>query len=292
MALPRLTQVSTTEETLLYAKLNEYNRGRASYKQAGAYLIVLPYDGHPMYSLWVFDPDLPRRKILFIHDLTTDTQDAFRMASTMLYYSERMLLVTEYHPKQMQTRGDDLICQGKYHGHDLYEILKIDPAYLSWFAYKYTPRIPKQERFVQIAKAYYKVHLDLMKRHAQMQATQTGYLGNAGETIGNLTLKVEHVRTEDNPYKTCVYDNRPQYFVIQNVSLSDMNGHNVTMRIYSKRPSAESRTVPSMEHAFHVGEIVHIDSARIKECYEYYGKKYTRLYYVKFKTFAQGKDSA
>ena len=48
---------------------------------------------------------------------------------------------------------------GKYRGHFLHEILKIDPAYLSWVAYKFTPKIPKQERFVKIAQAYHSIHL-------------------------------------------------------------------------------------------------------------------------------------
>lgn len=42
MANPRLPGIPETEEILLYAKLNEYNRGRTSFKEAGAYLIVLP----------------------------------------------------------------------------------------------------------------------------------------------------------------------------------------------------------------------------------------------------------
>ena len=51
MANPRLPGISETEETLLYAKLNEYNRGRISFKKAGAYLIVLPRSGHSNYSI-------------------------------------------------------------------------------------------------------------------------------------------------------------------------------------------------------------------------------------------------
>ena len=36
MANPRLPGIPETEEILLYAKLNEYNRGRTSFKEAGA----------------------------------------------------------------------------------------------------------------------------------------------------------------------------------------------------------------------------------------------------------------
>ena len=35
MANPKLPGISESEQALLYAKLNEYNRGRASFKEAG-----------------------------------------------------------------------------------------------------------------------------------------------------------------------------------------------------------------------------------------------------------------
>lgn len=38
MANPKLPGIPEAEQALLYAKLNEYNRGRMSYKEAGAYL--------------------------------------------------------------------------------------------------------------------------------------------------------------------------------------------------------------------------------------------------------------
>ena len=38
MANPRLPGISENEQALLYAKLNEYNRGRASFKEVGVYL--------------------------------------------------------------------------------------------------------------------------------------------------------------------------------------------------------------------------------------------------------------
>ena len=45
MANPKLPGISESEQALLYAKLNEYNRGRASFKEAGVYLVVLPPTG-------------------------------------------------------------------------------------------------------------------------------------------------------------------------------------------------------------------------------------------------------
>ena len=49
------------------------------------------------------------------------------MASTMFYYSKRCLILVDYNEKRMQSNGDDLIFFGKYRGHFLHEILKIDP---------------------------------------------------------------------------------------------------------------------------------------------------------------------
>ena len=139
MANPRLPGIPETEEILLYAKLNEYNRGRTSFKEAGAYLIVLPRPGYNSYSLWIYSPAPKRQSILFIHDLSTDIYEALRMASTMFYFSRRCLLIVEYNKKRMLSNGDDIVSFGKYRGHYLHEILKIDPVYMSWIAYKYTP---------------------------------------------------------------------------------------------------------------------------------------------------------
>ena len=87
MANPRLPGISENEEALLYAKLNEYNRGRASFKEAGVYLVVLPRPGKPNYSLWLYSPLPEKQSILYIHDLSPDINESLRIASTMFYYS-------------------------------------------------------------------------------------------------------------------------------------------------------------------------------------------------------------
>ena len=142
MANPRLPGISENEQALLYAKLNEYNRGRASFKEVGVYLVVLPRTGKPNYSLWLYSPLPEKQSILYIHDLSPDINESMRMASTMFYYSKRCIILVDYNEKRMQSNGDDLIFFGKYRGHFLHEILKIDPAYLSWVAYKFIPKIP------------------------------------------------------------------------------------------------------------------------------------------------------
>ena len=71
MANPRLPGISENEQALLYAKLNEYNRGRASFKEVGVYLVVLPRPGKPNYSLWLYSPLPEKQSILYIHDQTS-----------------------------------------------------------------------------------------------------------------------------------------------------------------------------------------------------------------------------
>lgn len=281
MANPKLPGIPDNEQALLYAKLNEYNRGRASFKEAGVYLLVLPRPGKPSYSLWLYSPLPERQSILYIHDLSPDINESLRMASTMFYYSRRCLILMDYNEKRMQSNGDDLIFFGKYRGHYLHEILKIDPAYLSWIAYKFTPRIPKQERFVKIAQAYHSVHLDLMLRKSKEKRTASRYLGEVGEKLTDLKLKVIRVRLEDDPYKTRVNGTTPQFFVKQMLTLNDASGNLVTMSIPSKNPSAVSCTLSGLEHEYRPGDIIYVASAHVARQYENRGSKYTRLNHVK-----------
>ena len=92
MANPRLPDITEAEQNLLYEKLNAYNRNRTSYKEAGCYLIVLPREGHPDYSLWFYTPFLERRNILFIEDLKPDIVSSLRIATSVLWYVNRQVL--------------------------------------------------------------------------------------------------------------------------------------------------------------------------------------------------------
>ena len=149
------------------------------------------------------------------------------MASTLCYYSPRPLSLVEYNAKRMQNKGDDIISFGKYHGHYLHEILRIDPGYLTWMAFKFTPRIPKQERFAQIARIYHSVYIDILQRKAK-QPPAGRFLGKEGEKVTDLTLTVLSVRLEDDPYKTQVRGTTPYFYVRQILRLKDTSGNLVT----------------------------------------------------------------
>ncbi len=276
-----IPHTTPSQQDSLYSKLNAYNQGRGSYKEAGAYLVVLPRSGCPHYTLWVYSPLPGRQHIFFVCDLYPDVQQSLRTASTLCFYSVRPLYIVDYNPRRMQSKGDDLIPFGKYHGHYLHEVLRIDPAYLSWIAYKYQPRTPKQERFVHIARIYHSVHLDAERRKTRPQH-QGRYLGDEGQKVDHLTLTVLSVRIEDNPYKTQVRGTTPYFYVRQVLKLRDPSGNLVSARINARTPSQASCQLPASEHPYQAGDVLHIASARIARTYTIGSNKYTRLTHIKF----------
>ena len=181
--------------------------------------------------------------------------------------------------KNAEQRGRHYL-RSKYHGHFLHEILRIDPAYLTWIAFKFQPRIPKQERFVQIAKIYHSVHLDIQRRKTY-QTTGGRFLGKEGEKVENLTLTVFSVRLEDNPYKTQLKGTTPYFYVRQVLKLKDSIGNFVSIRLNARTASRKSCQLPAVEHAYQVGELMEIASARIARTYIIGSTKYTRLTHVK-----------
>lgn len=282
MANPRLPDITEQEQNLLYEKLNTYNQGKASYKEAGCYLVVLPREGHPNYSLWFYTPLLDRRSFLYIEDLKPGIVASLRIVTTELWCSNRCVLITDYNEKRMSTHGDDLVPFGKYRGHFLYEVFKIDPGYVNWIACNFTARIPKQERFVKMAQAYNMVQLDKMLKKKSQAGPASQYLGKVGDKLANLTLKITKVRLEDDPYRTYVDGTNPLFYVRQRITAVDRDGNLVYITLSSRNPSRVSGQLPSLEHAYQPGEFIRIASARIAATFESHGIRYTRLNYVKF----------
>ena len=263
MANPTLPGLTGAEQEALYTKLKLYNDGRPSYKETGAYLVVLPRPGHPKYSLWIYSPLPERQSIFYLSELAEDAEESLRMASAWCFYSSRRLLVVEYNAKRMQSLGDDLVPFGKYRGHFLHEVLSV-----------------KQERFVLIARIYHSVHLDFMQRRSR-QGIQGNYLGKEGDKVENLTLTVTQVRTEDDPYKTQMQGTIPTFHVRQVLWLKDAVGNRVTFRVAAHAPSYESGVLPALEHAYKPGEVVQVLSARICRTYMVKNVRWTRLNYVR-----------
>ena len=161
-------------------------------------------------------------------------------------------------------------------------MLHVDPAYLTWIAFKFQPRIPKQERFVHIAKIYYSVSIDF-QRFRLNRRSPGQFLGKEGERVENLTLTVTSVRVEDNPYRTQVRDGVECFYVRQLLRLKDAAGNVVNLTVNAREASGASGCLPAMERAYRTGDIIQIASARVARTYVSNGVRCTRLTHVKFK---------
>ena len=102
MANPIIPGIPEAEQELLYQKLNEYNRGRTSYKDVGAYLVALPRPDYPRYSLWIYSPLPERQSIFYIQDLSTDIHESLRANKSLSAWGvegrkQSMLLLSPLH---------------------------------------------------------------------------------------------------------------------------------------------------------------------------------------------------
>ncbi len=120
MANPLIPGVSAAEQDSLYQKLNVYNQKKASFKEAGAYLAVLPRPGHPRYSLWVYSPLPERQSIFYLFELSEDVHEALRMASTPV-----LLLPPPPIPGRIQRQAD---AEQRRRHHLLREVSRALPA--------------------------------------------------------------------------------------------------------------------------------------------------------------------
>lgn len=281
MARPKIPGLSAEQQQQLYEQLLRYNKERESYKTAGAYLVVLPHADKACYSLWFYAPTVERSSILYLEDLSVSVFESLRKVSAAFFYSSRKLFLVEYNKKRMATKGDDLIGFGKYRGHYLHEILRIDPSYLIWIANKYTPKIQKQERFVSMAQAYVSVYLERMTQKNRQAKNRSLYLGKKGETLRDLHFLITHIRLQDDPYKTRTVGTSTYFYVTQVLYLKDRSGNCAMAAIPALNPSMESGRLSAMERAFRIGEIIHIASARISRIFQFKGIKYTSLNYVR-----------
>ena len=87
-----------------------------------------------------------------------------------------------------------------------------------------------------------------------------------------------HSRT---PYKTKLKGTTPYFYVRQVLKMKDSIGNFVSIRLNARTASRKSCQLPAVEHAYQVGELMEIASARIARTYIIGSTKYTRLTHVK-----------
>jgi hypothetical protein len=281
MTNPRLTDLTEDQQNVLYEKLSDFNSRRASYKTAGAFLIVLPHLSCSSYSLWIYSPDMERRSMFFLEILSPSFVDSLRTVSGKYYYSPRPILVVEYSEKHMHGIGEDLIPFGKYKGHYLSEIMLIDPNYISWIAHKFEARDERQMHFVKIADLYDSVYSESRLVRSAAAVPKSSLHIQKGESVKGLILKVISVRLEDDPYRSGLIDGHVSFFVNQNLQLADTDGNRFIWNAPAQYESLRSCHLASMEHAYHLGEILHVRTARVSGSFTSRGIPFVRINHVK-----------
>ena len=95
MANPLLPGLAWHEQEKLYTRLRQYNEGRPSYKETGAYLVVLPRPGHPNYTLWIYSPLPGRQSIFYLHELAPDATDSHgdRLRPHIVWFGEAVPMI-------------------------------------------------------------------------------------------------------------------------------------------------------------------------------------------------------
>ena len=109
----------------------------------------------------------------------------------------------------------------------------------------------KQERFVQIAKIYHSVHLDIQRRKTY-QTTGGRFLGKEGKS-GEPDADGTQRATGGQPYKTQLKGTTPYFYVRQVLKLKDSIGNFVSIRMNARTASRKSCQLPAVEHAYQVG---------------------------------------
>ena len=72
MTNPLIPGISAADQDLLYKKLSISNQKKASFKEAGAYLMILPRTDYPRYSLCLYSPLPEWQSIFYIFDLNDE----------------------------------------------------------------------------------------------------------------------------------------------------------------------------------------------------------------------------
>ena len=109
------------------------------------------------------------------------------------------------------------------------------------------------------------------------------FVGEIDEKLTDLHLTIRRVKIEDNPYKTSIIRGTTHFYVDQKIIAADDSENLFFFTIRSTDRSLESGKLSNSDHAYTVGEKLHIRSAKVIKHYMSRNIRYTKLGYVKFK---------
>lgn len=268
-------------EQFVIDELKRFNAGRRSDK--GIYYVLLPNSKTAYYTLWFYNPNAVHHPSVYLANLDMNAMGSVSKAMKIISNSYAQLTVTNQ-LDSTSGNGDDIIMFGKYRGYHLYQIYTIDPRYISWIADKYEARVKSEQRFKEMAVTYSQVHLDLnTPRIYKVPISQ--HIGTPGEKLTGLQLTITRVRIEDDPYKTRVVQGTPYFYVDQLLTAADQAGNLFFFSVKAKGRSLASDTLSNSDYAYKAGDVLDIASAKVLKHIVSRTIKYTKLGYLKIKTF-------
>lgn len=274
-----MSNISDYIEQFVLDKLNVFNEGRNEDK--GVYYILLPNEKTAYYTLWFYNPTAEYHPNVFLSTLDVNVINSIGKAMTTVANSFAKLTI-KIRIASISHNADDMISFGKYRGYHLFEVALIDPKYVTWIANKYEARAQSERRFKELAATYSWVYQDLnTSRTHKMPVSR--FVGEIDEKLTDLHLTIRRVKIEDNPYKTSIIRGTTHFYVDQKIIAADDSENLFFFTIRSTDRSLESGKLSNSDHAYTVGEKLHIRSAKVIKHYMSRNIRYTKLGYVKFK---------
>ncbi|HIY36917.1 MAG TPA: hypothetical protein H9972_09390 [Candidatus Paraprevotella stercorigallinarum] len=256
----------------IVSEVRTFNAGR--HAQSGYYAISVTTAYRHYYALWrVFTDGTPP---LFIRTLTTAFQTSVGQAMYLLRYNHVMLtwLDNSYFIPYYGSTAD-VVSFGKYRNKRLAEVYYIDPMYVLWLANKFEPEKKKLRQLVDIARVFARIHPELSPPRQIRYQSQSEFVGQKGDKLENLNLKVLYVKYQVDTYK-------PDFYIDQRILAVDAAGCRYSFTEKAGGRSQTPKALSCHSRSFMVGQNLVLRSARVMAHYESHGVKYTRLGYVKY----------
>ena len=229
------------------ATVATFNSGRTSENGFYAISIATPYRRY--YALWRIFAD--ERPPLFIRTLADTFVMAAGKAMDLLKYCKVTLKWVDntfFIPYYEQTY--DTLTFGKYRGKRIAEVYYIDPNYVLWMANRFEP--PRRPAY----------------------RSPSRYVGEKGEKLEALRLKILYVKQQVDTYK-------PDFYIDQRILAADSQGNRYTFTEKAAGRSQTPKALSCFSRQLSPGMEITL-SARVMGHYESQGVKYTRLGYVKY----------
>ena len=263
-------QLSDEDSDRVLQQIENFNEIRK--EKDGVYGISLATRLRPYYILWrVFSNQsfIPVRTLAITFELSVE-----RAMNLLSNCDVRLEVYNSVFFESYYSKNEGIIPFGKYRGKRLAEILYIEPSYVLWLANKFTPESARYDRIKEEAKSYATVFYELLVKQRQ-HPSSSQFVGEKGEKLTNLYLTVINVKLQTDSYK-------PDFYVDQNILACDDQGNRFTFFIKAGGKSMTPNQLSCHTKVISRQETLHLKSAKVLRHYEYNGRKYTHLGYVKF----------